>query len=87
LRRLRPAAQAERRLEECAKLGVAIALAPDGTRGRTVAPRVIGAETLREALRAGLEPVRTAASADDDEAASPSPVDRDVHPENAANFG
>jgi DNA repair protein RadA/Sms len=85
--RLRPAAQAERRLEECAKLGVAIALAPDGTRGRTVAPRVIGAETLREALRAGLEPVRTAASVDDDEAASPSPVDRDVHPENAANFG
>ena len=31
--RLRPAAQAERRLEECAKLGIAVALAPEGTRG------------------------------------------------------
>jgi DNA repair protein RadA/Sms len=53
--RLRPAAQAERRLEECAKLGVAVALAPDGTRGRSAGPRVVGAETLREALRAGLD--------------------------------
>src|SRR5207244_4821259 len=29
--RLRPAAQAERRLEECAKLGLAAAVAPAGT--------------------------------------------------------
>ena len=53
--RLRPAAQAERRLEECAKLGVAVALAPEGTRGRVSTPRVAAAETLRQALHAGLE--------------------------------
>src|SRR2546428_1132022 len=29
--RLRPATQAERRLEECAKLGLSVALAPAGT--------------------------------------------------------
>ena len=52
--RLRAAAQAERRLEECAKLGVAQVLAPAGTAGRDRAPTVLGAETLREALRAGL---------------------------------
>jgi DNA repair protein RadA/Sms len=32
--RLRPAAQSERRLEECAKLGVVAAVAPEGTRSR-----------------------------------------------------
>ena len=33
--RLRPAAQSERRLEECAKLGIAAAIAPAGTRSRS----------------------------------------------------
>ena len=39
--RLRPAAQAERRLEECAKLGDRRRVAPEGTRGRAAAPRVV----------------------------------------------
>ncbi len=52
--RLRPAAQAERRLEECAKLGVEVAVVPDGTRERKGGPRVVGAETVRQALAAGL---------------------------------
>ena len=53
--RLRPAAQAERRLEECAKLGLVRAVAPVGTAaaGRI---SVEGVETLRAAIRAGLEP-------------------------------
>jgi DNA repair protein RadA/Sms len=54
--RLRAAAQAERRLEECAKLGVTTVVAPEGTRARTGGPRVTGAETLRQALHAALEP-------------------------------
>ena len=52
--RLRPAAQSERRLEECAKLGVVAAIAPEGTRSRSKI-RVSGSGTLRDALRAGLE--------------------------------
>jgi len=55
--RLRTAAQAERRLEECAKLGIQAVVAPDGTgvaaRG---GPRVVTVETLRQALGAALEP-------------------------------
>jgi DNA repair protein RadA/Sms len=52
--RLRPAAQAERRLEECAKLGLKSALVPSGTKGRgTLA--LLSVETLREATRAGLD--------------------------------
>jgi DNA repair protein RadA/Sms len=51
--RLRPAAQAERRLEECAKLGIAVVLAPDGTPERE-RPAVTTAETIRAALGAGL---------------------------------
>jgi DNA repair protein RadA/Sms len=51
--RLRPAAQSERRLEECAKLGLAAAVAPVGTRRRGRL-RVEEAETLRQALRAAL---------------------------------
>jgi DNA repair protein RadA/Sms len=51
--RLRPAAQSERRLEECAKLGIVAAVAPEGTRSRS-AVRVSGSATLRDALRAGL---------------------------------
>src|ERR687885_507531 len=52
--RLRPAAQSERRLEECAKLGLESVVAPSGTttRGRL---RVAGAETLRQAIGAGLD--------------------------------
>ena len=52
--RLRPAAQADRRLDECGKLGIATAVAPDGTPTRD-RPRVMAAETLRQALRAGLQ--------------------------------
>jgi DNA repair protein RadA/Sms len=84
--RLRPAAQAERRLEECAKLGVSVALAPDGTRGRTRTPRVVAAETLREALRAGLEPVR-AGSDGGDETCSDAHEICDGSQETAVNFG
>ncbi len=52
--RLRPAAQSERRLEECDKLGLATALVPTGTvaRGKL---RITEAQTLREAIRAGLD--------------------------------
>src|SRR5687768_14541315 len=52
--RLRVAAQSERRLEECAKLGIAVAVAPAGTASRGKL-RVEEAETLVEALRAALE--------------------------------
>ncbi len=52
--RLRAAAQAERRLEECAKLGVATVIAPEGTTGRG-GSRVTRAETLRQAIAAGLD--------------------------------
>jgi predicted ATP-dependent serine protease len=52
--RLRPATQAERRLEECGKLGLASALMAAGAsiRGRL---RVEEAETLRAAVRSGLD--------------------------------
>jgi DNA repair protein RadA/Sms len=52
--RLRPAAQAERRLDECGKLGIGTVVVPEGTPLRDY-PRVAAAETLRAALRAGLE--------------------------------
>ena len=52
--RLRPAAQAERRLEECAKLGLKQVVAPPDTPKRP-GLRVTEAETLRAALKAGLE--------------------------------
>src|SRR4051812_36555327 len=52
--RLRPAAQAERRLEECGKLGLTTVITPDGTTSRG-GPRVTRAETLRQAIAAGLE--------------------------------
>jgi DNA repair protein RadA/Sms len=51
--RLRPAAQAERRLEECAKLGIASVLAPPGTPTRA-RPAVVEAATAAAALRAAL---------------------------------
>src|ERR671938_453449 len=52
--RLRTAAKSERRLEECAKLGLEAVVAPSGTstRGRL---RIAGAETLRQAIAAGLD--------------------------------
>jgi DNA repair protein RadA/Sms len=53
--RLRTSAQAERRLEECAKLGLSAVVAPKGTPS-TGKIRVEAAETLRAAIRAGLEP-------------------------------
>jgi len=52
--RLRPAAQAERRLEECGKLGLKQVVAPPETPKRP-GLRVMEAETLRQALKAGLE--------------------------------
>jgi DNA repair protein RadA/Sms len=83
--RLRPATQADRRLEECAKLGLRAVVAPEGppdraggapskhTGGRSrdyglppgAAPgtgtlRVTRAETLRQAIRAGLDDAQSA---------------------------
>jgi DNA repair protein RadA/Sms len=52
--RLRAATQVERRLEECAKLGLSGVVAPDGTPGHGKM-QVEAAETLRAAIRAGLE--------------------------------
>src|SRR5262245_46053532 len=52
--RLRPAAQAERRLEECAKLGLAAVVAPGGTPSPGK-PRVVEVDTLRKAIAAGLD--------------------------------
>ncbi|HTO26855.1 MAG TPA: DNA repair protein RadA, partial [Gaiellaceae bacterium] len=52
--RLRTATQAERRLDECAKLGLKQVVAPPETPKRA-GLRVAEAETLRAALKAGLE--------------------------------
>jgi DNA repair protein RadA/Sms len=52
--RLRTAAQSERRLEECAKLGVAAVVAPTGTRTRSKL-FLTEVETLRAAVRAALD--------------------------------
>src|SRR6185436_1725728 len=51
--RLRTAAQAERRLEECAKLGLHQVVAPAGTPSGKL--RILEAETLGRAIRAGLD--------------------------------
>lgn len=67
--RLRQAAQMDRRLEECAKLGIVTVVAPDGFRpaqtGSKVngGPRVTRAETVREAIAVALE-ARSEASPD-----------------------
>src|SRR3954452_17059898 len=55
--RLRPATQAERRLEECVKFGLAAVVAPAGTpvRGKL---RVLEAETLSQAAKAGIDAER-----------------------------
>src|SRR6185437_1827115 len=52
--RLRPAAQAERRLDECGKLGLSAVVAPAGTAANGKID-VEAAETLRQAIRAGLD--------------------------------
>ncbi len=52
--RLRPAAQAERRLEECRKLGLESVVVPEGTPARVGGPPLRVAETLRAALGLGL---------------------------------
>jgi DNA repair protein RadA/Sms len=51
--RLRPSAQAERRLDECTKLGLETVLVPTGTPSRSK-PTVRAADTLRAALAAAL---------------------------------
>ena len=56
--RLRPASQAERRLEECAKLGLDAALVPAGTKARGKLG-VVEIDTLRKAISAGLDADRT----------------------------
>ena len=60
--RLRHASQAERRLEECAKLGIATVVAPAGTASRS-AVRVATAETLHAAIKAGLDARESAVEA------------------------
>ncbi len=52
--RLRPAAQAERRLDECRKLGIAVVVAPDGSANREL-PRIVHVESVRAAVKAALE--------------------------------
>ncbi len=52
--RLRPAAQAERRLEECAKLGLKTVVAPADTPATGRKLEVLQAETLPKAVAAGL---------------------------------
>jgi DNA repair protein RadA/Sms len=56
--RLRPATQAERRLEECDKLGLSSAVAPVGTAARGKL-RILEAETLREAAKAAIDAERS----------------------------
>ena len=53
--RLRTAAQAERRLEECRKLGLSTVVAPAGTVATTGKIEIEAAETLRQAIKAGLD--------------------------------
>jgi DNA repair protein RadA/Sms len=53
--RLRPAAQAERRLEECAKLGLKFVVVPAGTSAAKGKLQVLEAETLPKAINAGLD--------------------------------
>jgi DNA repair protein RadA/Sms len=57
--RLRPATQAERRLEECKKLGLTAVVAPAGTGARSGKLVVHEVDTLRKAIAAGLDADRT----------------------------
>jgi len=62
--RLRQTSQADRRIEECTKLGIATVVAPAGTTTRN-GLRIAASETLRDAIRASLEasaPVRESAA-------------------------
>src|SRR5881396_3691648 len=52
--RLREATQADRRLEECGKLGLTSVVAPSGTPARGTL-KVVQAETLRQAIKASLD--------------------------------
>ena len=51
--RLRGASQADRRLEECAKLGLEAVVAPAGTAARGKM-EVVAVDTLRRAIAVGL---------------------------------
>jgi DNA repair protein RadA/Sms len=53
--RLRPAAQAERRLEECAKLGLKSVVVPAETPANVRKLQVLEAETIQKAIAAGLD--------------------------------
>jgi DNA repair protein RadA/Sms len=53
--RLRAAAQAERRLEECVKLGLTAVVAPAGTSAASGKLRLLEAETLPKAIAAALD--------------------------------
>jgi len=53
--RLRPAAQSERRVDECGKLGIGTVVVPEGAPPRERGPKVVAVETLRAAIAAGLE--------------------------------
>jgi DNA repair protein RadA/Sms len=55
--RLREATQADRRLEECSKLGLDAVVCPTGTPARGTL-KVVQAETLRQAIKAGLDAER-----------------------------
>jgi DNA repair protein RadA/Sms len=55
--RLRPATQAERRLAECAKLGLRSVVVPEGTSTHGTIP-ITEAATLRRAITAGLDALR-----------------------------
>jgi DNA repair protein RadA/Sms len=52
--RLRPATQAERRLDECKRLGVVAVVAPPGTPPRG-SPRLVEGETVGRAIASALE--------------------------------
>jgi DNA repair protein RadA/Sms len=56
--RLRAATQAERRLEECRKLGLELVVTPPGTPARGKL-HIYEAETLRQAIKGGLHADRT----------------------------
>jgi DNA repair protein RadA/Sms len=55
--RLRPAVQSDRRLEECAKLGLGTVLVPAATKGRR-GLEIKAVDTVRQAIGAALEPGR-----------------------------
>jgi predicted ATP-dependent serine protease len=59
--RLRPATQAERRAQECAKLGLETVIVPVGTKARAKVS-LVEAETLRRAVSAALEKAESAAA-------------------------